>query len=89
MLMVRGGLSEDRGGASGTGGGGSAGPHRARSLLLTSLRALSTDQPWRAKGSSLICTHFSDKLNLNVELKCNQQSEPTRKSLACPGTTKT
>lgn len=57
--------------------------------LLTSPRSLNSNQPGRAKGSSLICTNFSDKLNLKVQFKCNQQSEPTRKSLASLGATRT
>lgn len=52
-------------------------------------RPLNSNQPWKAKGSSLICTNFSDKLNLKIQLKCNQRSEPTRKSLASLGARKT
>ena len=46
---------------------------------------LNSNQPWRAEGSSLICTNFSDKLNLKIQLNCNQKSKPTRKSLASLG----
>lgn len=31
-------------------------------------------------SSSLICTKFSDKLNLEIQLNCNQKSKPTGKS---------
>lgn len=87
--MVKGCPSDYREGASGTRGWGLAGPHRERPLLVTSLRPLNSNQPWRAKGSSLICTNFSDKFNLKIQLKCNQQSEPTRKSPASLGATRT
>lgn len=43
----------------------------------------------RAEGSSLICTNFSDKLSLKIQLHCNQKSKPTRTSLASHGGTRT
>lgn len=46
---------------------------------------LNSNQPWRAEGSSFICTNFSDKLNLKIQLNFNQKSKPTRKSLASLG----
>lgn len=49
---------------------------------------INSNQPWRAEGSSLICTNFSDKLNLKIQLNCNQKSKPTRKSLASLGATR-
>jgi hypothetical protein len=38
-----------------------------------------------AEGSSLIGANFCDKLNLKIQLNCNQQSKPIRKSLASFG----
>lgn len=84
MLMVRGCSSDHREGASGTSGEG-LDLTRRDPLLWASLRLLNSNQSWRAESSFLICTNFYDKLNLKIQPNCNQQSKPTRKSLASLG----
>lgn len=59
--------------------------HRDRPPTISLPKPLNANQPWRARGSSLICISFSDKLNLKIQLNGNQQSKPTRKSHASLG----
>lgn len=56
--------------------------HRDGPPTISLPKPLNANQPWRAGGSALICMSFSDKFNLKIQLNGNQQSKPTRKSLA-------